>query len=251
MKKAVLLMCLFLLAVPAWSDSFTSTSPAGGVLPSGVTTIGGVVLDLVGTNGNRVVSQLAASTLFEGYYNSGSPAAYQGNPGTIGIQTGFSSAVLNALGGGLAQVAVRFSLFDGDTAASDFDHNNNTLLLNGVNFGNWSTVDTVETDSVGSAIGGHSGGGFRDGSLDTGWFYSNDAATLAAFWATLSGGIVTFQLNDLSPYDNFYDFTQGIDSGLINVGTGPIVNPGPASEPGSLVLLAGGLLALVRRMRKA
>jgi hypothetical protein len=41
-------------------------SPAGGALPSSITIIGGIVLDLVGTNGQRVIAQLAASSLFQG-----------------------------------------------------------------------------------------------------------------------------------------------------------------------------------------
>ena len=50
------------LATPA-----TEISPTGGALPAGVTRVGGIVVDLRGTNGTRVVSQLAASTLYRGF----------------------------------------------------------------------------------------------------------------------------------------------------------------------------------------
>src|SRR6476646_6482132 len=110
--------------------AFTTTSPtSGGAVPAGVTEIGGLVLDLIGTNGVRVVSELPASQLFVGYSNTGTPTGFQGNPVTIGIQTGFTPAVLSALGGGIAEAAVRVTLFDGDTASGNFDFNDNTLRL--------------------------------------------------------------------------------------------------------------------------
>ena len=40
----------------------TETSPTNGALPSGVTKVGGIVVDLTGSNGARVVSQLSASS---------------------------------------------------------------------------------------------------------------------------------------------------------------------------------------------
>ena len=91
--------------------SFTTQSPtSAGALPAGVTEIGGIVLDMVGANGVRIVAQLAASDLFEGFFDSGTPAAYQGNPGTIGVLSGLTTAQIDALGGGLSEVAVRVTL---------------------------------------------------------------------------------------------------------------------------------------------
>ncbi|MCU0536450.1 MAG: PEP-CTERM sorting domain-containing protein [Hydrococcus sp. Prado102] len=240
------------IAASANATTFTRTSPtSSGAVPTGVSEIGGIVLDLIGNNGVRVTSQLAASQLYVGFYNTGTPVGFQGNPGTIGIQTGFTSSVLNALGGGFKEAGIRFTLFDGDTASdgvfNDFDFNDNTLLVNGLNFGNWSSVNAQQTDSTGTASTlGFSGGGFRNNTLDTGWFFSNDAGLLSSLYSTLvSTGEAIFQVNDVDPFDNFYDFTQGIDSSLINVGQGPVVNPPtPPSqavpEPASVL----GLLAL-------
>jgi hypothetical protein len=121
-------------ASPAQSSTFTR-----GTLPSGVSEVGGIVLDLTGNNGTRVVTQAAANTLFVG-------SAPSINPLIIGTQTGFTPTVISSLGGGISKASVRVSLFDGDSAAGDFDFNQNTLLLNNINFGNFSTVQTQNTD---------------------------------------------------------------------------------------------------------
>jgi hypothetical protein len=211
----------------------TLTSPTtGGTLPPDVTPVGGIVLDLVGKNGVRVVSQLAASSLFMGFYDSGTPVAYQGNPGTIGIQTGITQTVLNSLGGGLSDVAIRISLYDGDTGPGDFDDTaQNFLLLNSIRIGDFSDVITRETSGDGlTVLSRNADGGFRNDILDTGFFHSTDPSFLSAFYNSLTSGQVVYQLDDTDPNDNFFDFTRGVDGSLINVGQAPNISPTAAAD---------------------
>lgn len=220
----------------AQASSFTRTSPtSGGLINPTVSEVGGIVLDLIGANGTRVTSQLSANSLYQGYFYS--------NPGIIGTQYGFNSSVLAALGGGLSEVGIRVTVYDGDTAAGNFDFQDNTLLLNGLNFGNWSSVIAQATDGNGQATSnGMSSGGFRNVLVDTAWFYATDSALLSSFYDSLaSSGQVQYAINDRDPYENYFDFKQGLAGSATTIGQAPTVQP-PVGvpEPGS----AAALLAL-------
>ena len=232
-------------AMGANASTFTSTSPLSGDLPSGVSTIGGLVLDLYGANGSHVVSQLSAASLFQGFANS--------NPFVVGVQSGFSSSVVSALGGGLSGMAVRFTLYDGDSAAGNFDAGTDlSLLVNGVSLGYWGSVTTQTTSSTGVASGNSTHQGFADNLLDTGWFYTTNSATLASFYSTLSSGSVSYGVYDKDAGDNYFDFRQGLNSSLLNVSLGPTVATAAVPEPESYALMLAGLGALVAaRRRKA
>lgn len=254
LKKSLVLTAL-LLATPALATPGTVTSPTGGALPAGVTQIGGVVVDLKGANGTRVVSQLAASQLYRGFADSSqNPVAgvASGNPLLFGTQTGFSPAVIAALGGGLSALSVRITLYDGDTAGGNFDFNKNLFYVNGTQLGNWSNVNTLETNADGTGILS-SGTGFGDNMLSTGFFSSTNAVSLASIFSSMSStNALAFTLSDSTPFDNFYDFTRGVNGGLINVGQGPVITPtNPAvPEPATWMMMILGMGAVGFAMRR-
>ncbi|SDG47000.1 Ig-like domain-containing protein [Roseospirillum parvum] len=192
---------------------FTMASPTGYELPGTVTPVGGIVVDMIGLNGVRVVGQLSASGLFEGFAPEGQ------NEVEIGSFTSLADVVA-ALGGGLQSFAARLTIEDGDTAAGDFDDGDVTLLVNGVDLGNWSDVTTVTTNGSGTVTGAEHQG-FGDDDLDTGWFSTADSGVLSALFSSMSGsGALGFSLYDAdTPGDNYYDFTQGVDGGLVDIGS--------------------------------
>ena len=100
---------------------------------------------------------------------------------------------------------------------------------------------TQRTDAFGGELdSGDITLGFSNNELDTGWFYSDDSTSLSAlFDSIVSSEQLDFTLNDIDPYDNYFDFTQGVDGSLINVGSGPVVTPIP--EPSTYALMLGGL----------
>lgn len=254
LKTAVVFSMAFTSHLVA-ATPLTQFTPTGtDVVARGASVIGGIVTELKGANGTSVVSQLSASSLYVGFADeAGIPFPY--NPLTIGTQTGFDASILNALGGGLTSASFRFTLYDGDTATGNFDFNDNTLLVNGINAGNWTAVTTNTTDSTGALLDGDHFG-FRNNQLDTGWFNMTDSTDLASLFASLSTASILFAIDDVDPNDNFYDFTQGIDASLINVGSGPVVvppNPSAVPVPAALPLMASalGLFGIARRKKSA
>ena len=216
--------------------TLTMTSPTtGGALPDGVTAVGGIVLDLIGLNGVRVVVQISADSLFSGQYSTA-----DGNPSLIGVLGGLSPQVLAQLGGGLSQMAVRVTVDDADNGPNDIDHNQNFLTVNGIEIGNFSAQQTHATTPNGVLLAASSG--FPNSLLSTGWFLVTDPGLLGQVFDSLLGSNqASFGLADRDPYDQGFDFTQGIRGTYFGV---TIPNQAPDAVDDSYVTSRNGALTV-------
>ena len=188
---------------------FTMTVPGTPLqLPSAYPAAGGVAIVMIGANGNAYYQFSNPTGAFQGYSNSGNPAAFQGNPFTINnpiaLNCGYS-ACTDYFGGSIASVYIRFTASDGDTHAAGFDFNDITLRLNGFDVANWSTIATETTNTAGTTSLGFQTG-FGNNTFDTGWFTSTNPALLSNILTT---GRTTPQVFDRDPGDNYWDFRIG------------------------------------------
>lgn len=238
---------------------FTMTSPAGGELPSGITAVGGIVVDIIGANGTRIVAQLSSAGLPNNLSTGFSPSA--GNPATIGVLGGFSPEVLASLGGGIAQMAVRMTIYDGDTSIGDVDSFQNFLTINGqqdttpgnpndnddYDFSGMTDIRSQSTSQDGTLIG--EARGFQNDQLSTAWMVNNDPAQLQRIYESLQNtNQLTFGLRDTDPFDNGYDFSRGISGNYFDVSENTAPTAGDdaytISRNGTLTVdAANGLLA--------
>jgi large repetitive protein len=209
--KFLLWILLFLnaLVLPAQATNFTMNVPGTALrLPTGYPEAGGIAIVFVGVNGNAYYQFSNPTGAFQGFQDSGTPAAFRGNPFTINnpiaLDCGFSTCS-TYFGGAIAQAYVRFTAYDGDTQVGGFDENDITLRLNGFDLANWSGVNTEKTSNDGLTSFGFETG-FGNNTLNTGWFSSTNAALLSNI---LSTGRTTSQVFDRDRNDNFWDFTIG------------------------------------------
>ena len=208
---ALAAIVLAAVAVPRESTAtpFTRTVPGTSIiLPSAYPEAGGVAIVMVGVNGNVYYQFSDPVGAFVGYQNTGTPAAFRGNPFTINNPITLDCGIRTCsqyFGGSIAQIYIRFSAYDGDTASGNFDFNRISLRMNGFDVGNWSTIPTQTTNTSGTtALGSQTG--FGNNTFDTGWFSSTSSALLSNI---LSTGRTTTQVFDSTPNDNFWDFTRG------------------------------------------
>ena len=167
-----------------------------------------MVVVLVGVSGNSYFQFSNPDGAFRGYNSNGQPTRFRGNPFTvndpIGLDCGFSTCS-TYFGGGLANVYIRFTAYDGDTQVGGFDEDNIELQLNGFDVGNWSDVATQNTNTSGTQVIS-SGTGFGNRTFDTGWFSSTNPALLSNILVT---GQTVSQIHDDDPDDNYWDFRRG------------------------------------------
>ena len=196
-------------AVGVSATTFTSTVPGTSItLPTDYPEAGGVAFVLIGNNGNLYYQFSNPAGAFRGFNSNGQPTAFRGNPFTINnpltLDCGFTSCT-NYFGGGLAEIHIRFTAFDGDTQPGGFDQDDISLILNGFNVGSWSGLTTEITDTSGTQSFGFATG-FGNNTFNTGWFSSTNPGLLNNILTTNQ---TTTQVLDDDPNDNFWDFRRG------------------------------------------
>ena len=196
-------------ASASYATNFTSTVPGTSItLPTDYPEAGGVAFVLIGANGNLYYQFSNPAGAFRGFNSNGQPARFRGNPFTINdplvLDCGFSSCS-DYFGGGLQQVFIRFSAYDGDTQPGGFDEDDISLIINGFNVGSWSGLTTEITDTSGTQSFGFTTG-FGNNTFNTGWFSSTNPALLQNI---LDTNQTTTQVLDDDPNDNYWDFRRG------------------------------------------
>lgn len=224
-RMAKIGVALLVFASPAVATPFTTTVPNTGLtLPDGYPEAGGVAIVLIGDNGNAYYQFSNPAGAFRGFQYNGDPARFRGNPFTIndpiGLDCGFSDCS-EYFGGGIAEMYIRFSAYDGDTQTGGFDENDISLRINGFNVGNWSDRTTEITNNAGTQSFGFANG-FGNNTFNTGWFSSTNQALLDNILAT--GQTIT-QVFDADPNDNYWDFRRGN-----NLANGDIQTVAPGYE---------------------
>ncbi|MCF6443304.1 DUF11 domain-containing protein [Nereida sp. MMG025] len=211
-RLCVLTICTVvfgLISSPAFATQFTMTVPGAGIpVPSQYPQAGGVVIVMVGVNGQVYYQFSDPDGAFRGYNSNGQPPQFRGNPFTINdpipLNCGIRSCT-DYFGGAIANVYIRFSAYDGDTQPNGFDEDDISLLINGFNVGGWSGFQTEKTNNSGTVSQGFQTG-FGNNSFNTGWFSSSNPALMQNLLTT---GQTTTQVLDDDPNDNYWDFRRG------------------------------------------
>ena len=91
-------------------NSDTTTSPGIGALPGAFSNYGGIIVDMLGTNGQRITAQISPGSLFKGSVQVGQAWL------ALGSVSGFTQN-LGLLGTGIAKCNIRVTLSDGDSGS--------------------------------------------------------------------------------------------------------------------------------------
>lgn len=154
-------------------EFLTNSVTSAGALPSQVTPHGGVVIDIVGLNGERVVIQKGLPFAVTGFLSSG--FTYD-----LTSFAGFNQDVLDFLGGGFSEIGLRLSAaipYGSDsTYGPEFGMG---LALNNVQIGNVNDHHSIASNGNGAVLGGEIIDGFLTQTHCTTWIHIDDADTLA------------------------------------------------------------------------
>ena len=213
MKKIILFVCLF--ACQSAFAGLMLVSPTGKTLSdTDIPEFGGAVIDIVGENNNRVLSYIAEFELA----HIGLITDTNGLASTSIGSLLFDQNTLDVLGGQIAQIAIRLTMWDGDNTLlngteNGFHANKNFLYVNGFEFGNFSNVETQSyTRFGGTAVDTPGITGFLTDHSAVGWFSTTDRSLLDDISASLfnDGALdLDFKIKDAAAnHANFISFSD-------------------------------------------
>ena len=223
---------------PAQATTYTETVPGGnGAIPDTYPPVGGTMFVLIGANGNIYYQFVNPSTQFQGFQNSGSPAAFRGNPTfQLGPTQTLNCGVVSCsdyFGGSIVEGYARLTARDGDTCPAstgssggnnNFDYQDISFEVNGITVGSLSDLpanSVQRTNFAGTTSLGFENCFRNQGSSETstGWFDLTPVPGLLN--NILTTGSTTPFITDVDGNDNRWFFDDGNDA----TGT-PEVAPG-------------------------
>ena len=225
----ILTLCVLLgMVFPVLATPYTETVPNGnGAIPNTYPPVGGTMFVLIGDNGNIYYQFVNPSTQFEGFQNTGTPVAFQGNPFQLGPTQTLNcgpTPCSTYFGGSIVEGYARLTARDGDSCPGNFDENDVSFEINGIAVTNFSGLpaNSVERTSFDGTTSIGFENCFRDQpttETSTGWFDLTGVPGLLN--NILTTGSTTPFVRDVDPDDNLWFFRDGNDA----TGT-PEVAPG-------------------------
>ena len=203
----------------ALATPYTETVPNGnGAIPNTYPPVGGTMFVLIGQNGNIYYQFVNPSTQFEGFQNTGTPVAFQGNPFQLGptqVLNCGPTACVDYFGGAIVEGYARLTARDGDSCTGNFDDGDLTFRINGIDVTNFSGLpaNSVERTSFDGTTSIGFENCFRDQpatETSTGWFDLTGVAGLLN--NILTTGSTTPTIFDVDPDDNRWFFRDGNDA---------------------------------------
>ncbi|MFC3095984.1 hypothetical protein DRW07_06250 [Alteromonas sediminis] len=263
----VLLLSLSIVCGTAQASLMMSSPTGAGPLDNAIPDFGGAVIDIVWDTGDRFNAFLGADALMkretvttdsETGLASEEIGSYLFNPEL------FSSSLI----GGIAKLAIRLSLYDGDNATMEgvdsiegqFQANENFLGVNGANLGNFSTVETVTFTQKGEEIVDTPEGmtGFLGGHTGVGWFFTEDSSLLETVFKGIeeTGSLqMTFDVDKVT-HDKVKNLEQKNYVSFGEPNKRPVIEPKPdiptkVNAPAALILMLLIAMGWIVKTRKS
>lgn len=207
------------MATDARATIYTTTVPNGnGLIPNTFPEVGGTLFVFIGASGNIYYQFVNPSTQFEGFQNTGAPVGFRGNPFQLGPTQTLNcgpTACSTYFGGAIVEGYVRLTARDGDSCPGNFDANDLTFRINGINVTSFTGLpaNSVErTNFAGTTSIGFENCFRNQGATETSTGWIDLTSVPGLLNNVLTTGSTTPTIFDTDPNDNFWFFRDGDDA---------------------------------------